>query len=369
MSSQYSPRCVCQSCLLCDRAAVLKHSIHRAHASTGRYDYAMYAIVHPTALSCTAPLSDLGFTILEREVFVDVEDIEGEFLRSKIRDNGCCGEKELIKLEAYTLTQHEVVVHLDLDVLILKSLDELFDHMLSTDATTGRVLDSFMWPDQPVPERVDAFYTVDYNMVNPKAQYKPVQGGFLVLRPDLKVYEDFRAIVKEGDFRQGKGWGGVVGPFYGSMTFQGLIPYYYSALHPGHAVELNRCLYNQMSDNPRTARTVNDVVSGDCRTGQEGCEDCRSRPLTDVVTTHFTLCQKPWWCTPHHQDAIQHRLCRKLVRAWYETRADMEASWGRTPIGPATFDTDTFFGYCGSANKKGYIPIAPPFGKPATYQA
>ena len=354
----------CGSDPLSEGAAVLKHSIHLAHQKQPTYDYRMYAIVHPTALSCATPLKALGYTLLVRDVLVAVEDIQGDFVRQKIRSNGCCGEKELIKLEAYTLTQHPIVVHLDLDVLVLQPMDSLFDYMLASDPAP---LDSLQWPDRPLPNVVNAFYTMDYNMVKPSIKYKPVQGGFLVLRPDQKVYEEFREIVRQGDFREGMGWGGEVGPFYGAMTFQGLIPYYYEHLHPGQSVELNRCIYNQMCDNPRTGRTVNDVVSGDCRTGAEECEDCRSRSLEEVVTTHYTLCQKPWFCVPHKLDAIQHRLCRKLTHAWYEVRSDMEKSWGRSGTGPGSFDTEHFYGYCKAPQKNGYIPIAEPYGKPAKY--
>jgi hypothetical protein len=204
----------------------------------------------------------------------------------------CCGEKELIKLEAYTLVDHPVVVHLDLDTLVLKPLDDLFDVMLGIAADTSKL--DVMWKDIPIPEQVNAFLTRDYNMVDASTKYKPVQGGFLVLRPSMETYQAFVDIVRVGDFREHSGWGGKVGPFYGAMTFQGIIPYYYDYLHPGSAVELNRCVYNQMCDNPRDKRTINDVVNGNCRTGEKDCEDCRSRPLEDVVTSHFTLCQKPY---------------------------------------------------------------------------
>lgn len=185
-----------------------------------------------------------------------------------------------------------MVVHLDLDTLVLKPLDDLFDVMLGKATDTSKL--EVMWKDIPIPKQVNAFVTRDYNMVNPDTKYKPVQGGFLVLRPSMETYKAFVDIIRVGDFREHGGWGGKVGPFYGSMTFQGIIPYYYDYLHPGTAVELNRCVYNQMCDNPRDKRTVNDIVNGDCRTGETECEDCRSRALEDVVTAHFTLCQKPY---------------------------------------------------------------------------
>lgn len=49
----------------------------------------------------------------------------------------------------------------------------------------------------------------------------PVQGGFLVLRPDIRVYNELVSIVKKGDFDEKNGWGKATGLFYGSMTIQG----------------------------------------------------------------------------------------------------------------------------------------------------
>ncbi|KAI2499561.1 hypothetical protein MHU86_14922 [Fragilaria crotonensis] len=358
----------CGSDPLSEGAAVLKHAIHLMSVqgnSKARYDYRMYAIVHPDAVSCGMTLEELGYTILKRDTPVAVKDIQGEYLRSKIEQNGCCGEKELIKLEAYTLVDHPVVVHLDLDTLVLKPLDDLFDIMLGKAADTSKL--DVMWKDIPIPEQVNAFLTRDYNMVNPSTEYKPAQGGFLVLRPSMETYRAYVDIIRVGDFREHNGWGGKVGPFYGAMTFQGLIPYYYDYLHPGTAVELNRCVYNQMCDNPRDKRTINDIVNGDCRTGEKECEDCRSRPLEDVVTTHFTLCQKPWWCLPQNDDRIQERLCRKLHAQWYRIRSELEKSWGRSGQGPGTFDSEHFHGYCKKHGHHGYIPIARPFNQNVAY--
>jgi len=354
----------CGSDPITEGAAVLKHAIHLAsvHGNLGgRYDYKMYAIYHPDGYSCAASLKDLGFTLVKRETPVAVKDIEGEFLRLNIEKNGCCGEKELVKLEAYTLTDHPVVVHLDLDVVVLKPMDALFDWMLDDGAH-----DTFdvpiMWPEREQPKKVNAFFTRDYNMVGPKRMYKPVQGGFLVLRPDMSVYDEFVEVIKKGDFRKNGGWGGLVGPFYGSMTFQGLIPYYYDVLHENEAVELSRCIYNQMADNPKDKRTVDDIPQGACRTNQEECEDCRNRPVEDIVTAHFTLCQKPWLCLPQDHDIIQQRLCHKLHHEWHRIRRDLEQTWGRSGEGNGTYHTDHFYGHCTRLGKEGYIPIDKPYG-------
>jgi hypothetical protein len=329
----------------------------------GRYDYKLYAIYHPEGEKCAKTLTNLGYTLVERETPVAVENIKGQFLREKIHNNGCCGERELVKLEAYTLTDHPVVVHMDLDTVVLKPMDGLFDWML-TDSPENYDASSvtLQWPNAEKPKKVNAFFTRDYNMVPPSRKNKPVQGGFLVLRPDKKVYNEFVDIIKEGDFQEGKGWGGIGGVFYGSMTFQGIIPYYYDLLHPGQAVELSRCVYNQMADNPKDKRTVDDIPQGRCRTDTDECEDCRNRPIEEVVTAHFTLCQKPWLCLPQDNDTIQHRLCRKLHHEWHRIRADLEESWGRSRMGNGDFQPEHFYGHCKKYGKPGYMDIQEPFG-------
>lgn len=370
-----------------DGAAVLKHSIHlnsihNYPQSQSLYDYKMYALVHTEAESCARPaLEPLGYEILIKSDPVPLDQIEGKFLREKVPTNGCCGEKEFVKLHAYTLTQHPVIVHLDLDTLILKPMDKLYNVMINgppKDGSNGGIDVAF---DDPLVSNVsysqiNAFFTRDYNMAHAGQKHVGVQGGFLVLRPSLDVYNEFVSIIRKGDFRESKGWGGLgFGPFYGSMTFQGIIPYFYDHLHQGTGVELNHCVYNNMADNPRDKPTRNDIVSGHCRDGynrpdkHDECKDCRSRPIEDVVTTHFTLCQKPWECLPQDGDIIQQRLCRKFHGEWYRIREDFETNiLGRHRVHlenkeevvkarGGDYQMDHFRGYCKGHGKKGYISI------------
>ena len=160
---------------LTEGAAVLKHSIHRASVRGtlgGRYNYKMYAIYHPKAKTCAKTLEALGYELLERNTFVKVADIEGDFLRTNIEKNGCCGEKELIKLEAYTLIQHPIVVHLDLDVLVLKPLDNLFDVMLQNEKNAvAEPMDldlthiDIQWPPKEPMKQVNALFTRDCKLL------------------------------------------------------------------------------------------------------------------------------------------------------------------------------------------------------------
>ena len=61
------------------------------------------------------------------------------------------------------------------------------------------------------------------NMVFYQRKIKPVQGGFLVFRPDMNVYKEIVDIVKKGDFDKHGGWGNITRLFYGSMTIQGIV--------------------------------------------------------------------------------------------------------------------------------------------------
>jgi len=76
--------------------------------------------------------------------------------------------------------------------------------------------------------------------------------GDAKVRPSVAVFVDMVAIVKEGNF-QASGWGGTsVGSWWGGATFQGVVPYYYATraaqgtLRDGPALEIDRCVYNNM---------------------------------------------------------------------------------------------------------------------------
>ena len=180
----------------------------------------MYALVHPSATECSDAMSQLGYTVLIRNTPFDRKDIRAEFLREHIDRASCCGEKEYIKLYAYTLVRHPVAVVLDLDSLVLKPLDDLFDAIILGEGdSTESIRDRLPVHDNDnviIPSKIDAFFTKDYNMVNSGGErYAGVQGGFLVVRPSEVTFREFLEIVLEGNYIEGRGWGGK----YGKITF------------------------------------------------------------------------------------------------------------------------------------------------------
>lgn len=222
-------------------------------------------------LSRLERLEKRGWQLLVRPVPIDVNMIEGTFLRNRIEKTGCCGASELIKLHAFTLEQYHRVLYLDADALMLKPVDNLFN------------IDK------------DLVYTADVNMAS-SPRNMPVQGGFLLCRPSMDTFNTLVKIVLKGDFAAGSGWAkSGIGFFYGGATIQGLLAYYFRHAAPEKGFEADRCLYNHMWDS----------------------DDCRKYSVDRVFTLHFTgSCPKPWMCGTKRKDG-----CILLTQRWQDIRA------------------------------------------------
>jgi len=356
---------------LFDGPAVLAHSIHMNSIRNNdnndekgsMFDYRLYAFVHPIALNCSQGLEQLGYQVMVKDTPIQTAEIKNEWFKEKVVKSGCCNEREFLKLYSYTLMQHEIVVHLDMDTLILQPLDDLFHSMLQTPQSTEARSRLPVMFDTPLPNQIDAFFTKDYNMVQPG---KPpdkvgVQGGFLVVRTSMEKYEEYRQIILEANFGPMAGWGKLgYGGYFGAMQIQGLCSYFYGHVHPGTGVELNRCNYNSMADPPKSKMNL-------CRTGQKECQDCRTTPMDQIYTVHYTICQKPWNCQNWDNMQGDHsKLCAKFHKEWFRVRFDAEISWYGEQIvkdrqsKQVQHKPDYFRGFCSRGGAKGYIPIQVP---------
>ena len=338
-----------------DGPAILGHSIHRSSirfdATKSKYDYHLYAVVHPNASDCAENLSKLGYEILIRNTPIDVYRIQNEQYREDIESNGCCGSKEFMKLWAYTLVDHPIVVHLDTDTFLNKPFDNLFDAMLVDDATKMTLPTMF---NKPLPKTIDFFFTRDYQQrsrITKDPSKYGVQGGFFVVRPDVKLFQELLDAIHGGNYTKRDGWGGKqYGGYWGSSQIQGFLSYFYGTVRPLIAVELNRCLYNTMTDD-------NPMFEGMCRTGEVECEDCRLTPVSEVVSFHLTSCWKPWQCPkikkPHPAS------CNDAHLAWFKLRQSLETGWNiEVPTEGWWFERT--LGYCrrpSGAKKRIYIPL------------
>ena len=228
-----------------DGGAVLKKSIDLNSYplnKNSRYKNDAFILVTPeTANSnCVAILQKAGFApiLVDFPVNPDkIQQVEGYTeLRKDIRRDGCCGEKEFIKLHAYSMTDYKVAIHLDLDTLVVKPMDPIFDAMVFPPNTKEglearkrlfapenrdlefpyrRLASALYTPDVPLEElAINAYYTKDYNMFPRNVQNRGgkvgMQGGVIIVRPNNATRDEIIRKVESGLFYEGRdkhsGW-------------------------------------------------------------------------------------------------------------------------------------------------------------------
>lgn len=155
-----------------------------------------------------------------------------------------------------------------------------------------------------------------------------VQGGLLVIRPNLATFELYKEILMEGDYDPETGWGNSkglkFGGFYGAAQIQGLCSYFFGHVRPETAVELNRCNINSMVDSPYANEKGHE---GKCREPIK-CEDCRLTNMSDILAVHYTVCRKPWKCNDNTAKEKEiRRLCGAFHNEWFLYRHEMETAW------------------------------------------
>lgn len=109
-----------------DAMLVLRHSIHQNSwhnvNSISRYSYQMYAFVNnDPETKCPKNvewIQRMGYTPLLLPNPINVTSISNKFYRETIDQTGVTGSSELIKLYLYTLTDHPIACHWDIDVII-----------------------------------------------------------------------------------------------------------------------------------------------------------------------------------------------------------------------------------------------------------
>jgi hypothetical protein len=263
-----------------DGAAVLAYSIFK-YSKDIDYNISLIAFVHPNVTTSRPVLNRLGFHVIEAMVPINSSAIPFKWFREHIEKNGCCGSSELIKLNSYRLMQYHRIIHLDADTFFLNPIIELFERNYSL------------------------IYTTDPNMASHKGVDKlPVQGGFILLTPSLEDYKNLINIMLTVEFRRGSAWNGTkIGWFWGGMTVQGVLPYYYNAVTEANRTQtIDRCFYNTMADT----------------------KPCETQTLDELKSAHFTVCQKPWGCWTN----FRNNLCKQLHARWFAMRKETEAYYG-----------------------------------------
>lgn len=89
------------------------------------YEPELVAFVVPGVVSSRPILMAYGWKILERTLPVALDEIENQAYAQNMKDSGCCGADEFLKLWAYTLVEYHRVVHLDMDSIIYQNMVSL----------------------------------------------------------------------------------------------------------------------------------------------------------------------------------------------------------------------------------------------------
>jgi hypothetical protein len=116
-------------------------------------------------------------------------------------------------VHTHTQTEFWKVVLLDMDTLLVARVDELLEN------TTPII------------------FTVSGGNTN-----EGLQGGMIIVRPDVSSYNAILEVIREGDFHyDGSGWAGSgIGYSYGGETIQGVLPYYYAKKAPPGSYQVVR---------------------------------------------------------------------------------------------------------------------------------
>lgn len=113
-----------------DGALVLGYAAKRVHDSKkgfdSPYEADLVAFVTKSVVTSRPILEKFGWKVIEKSVPVALHEIENQEYAEKMKNSGCCGADEFLKLWAYTLTEYHRVVHLDMDSIIYKSMDDLY---------------------------------------------------------------------------------------------------------------------------------------------------------------------------------------------------------------------------------------------------
>lgn len=133
-----------------DGALVLGYSAQKVHDAKygyhSEYEAELIAFVTVEVVKARPILEKYGWIVLEKPLPVQLAEIKNEVYAEKVRalfcvdsgllcrsiyyiltlqqmkNSGCCGAAEFLKLWAYTLVQYHRVVHLDMDSIIFRNM-------------------------------------------------------------------------------------------------------------------------------------------------------------------------------------------------------------------------------------------------------
>jgi len=276
----------------------------------------------------------LGYKAMILDVPFNVSNLDPKMYHS-LQKRGCCGIKELLKLYVYTLDQEDVAIHLDTDTIMLQPMEDVF-RAFSPDKATRMQSPRVILENEttrPLPDDdVSFMFLRDYmsaSKITLDTSRWGVQGGMLVVRPNRTKFQEIVNVILHDTFSIKEGWGGKrFGGYWGASQVQGLLSYVYHT--DPTAIELDRCIYNNMNEPMTFPKESDSYISERCTTLAPNCtKDCRKIPPERVKMAHLTLCSKPWLCT---RFSDPYGLCKYFFGKWFELRRDLETNVWKLPM-------------------------------------
>jgi len=239
-----------------------------------------------------------------------------------------------LKYWGLALTEYDRSLVIDADVIITDPMDELMTR----------------------PESLIGVY--DHGLDFDGSTVPPVQGGFLLFRPNLTDFEEVKRLTREGDWA-GDGWKhSNIGWCYGGVGPDGLLSYYFNKdsltefrnlnaressfveAAPTHGEDMttrHRSLPEGLGT-PKVSEKVRmlaadrlkyDVVMNarlrhdlDVALSQGATKESLLQAVTSV---HYTGdCIKPWTCSE-----ARDWFCKGLMDKWWELRNEVALARGR----------------------------------------
>jgi len=153
------------------------------------------------------------------------EELPLEVASAARRETNCCGFREFLKLNLWNLTTYDRIISLDVDVLLLRSVDHLFAPRCGLDA---------------------------FDVLYAPGPGSPWNGGFFVAKPSATVYERMLLRLRTARYSAETGWNGFgqeskfcCRPYCnGAATLQGFLYYFFVRSRGGRVAKLSFCHYD-----------------------------------------------------------------------------------------------------------------------------
>ena len=230
------------------------------------------------------------------------------------------GYEDLVRLHAYRLDKHPLVVLVEPTTMFLEPIDEVFDALLAD------------------PNKKASYVKNTDNLIDM---------GSMIIKPSQTEYHAIKDTFINTPYTAETGWGGSGigsgGPGSHAMGSQGILTYYYEG--SPYVTELDKCTYG------------NDMSSA-----------CRTKNIGEVKVAKIgeADCPPAWKCDDTGEE---FQLCKDFHSRWSMKRKHFEnMHWKLTPFASrkGMFDTEAFKGYCSAKDKSSYHDMLEWNGQSAT---